>query len=138
MIYYWADCPGSLFRLIPIIGDLFRCSCRAASLYNHCSAVRYGSYTLSVSRKLPMYRSFYFARSLFVRPGTETIYRHGAGNIHGPRTDNTAVTSVRSHRAGRSVTSWTVPTDTYHLPRDVDLFDPPRQKGPYPSGDGHY
>ena len=40
-----------------------------------------------------------------VDPGTGTIYRHGAGNVHGPRTDNTAVTSVRSHRAGRSITS---------------------------------
>ena len=37
-----------------------------------------------------------------------------------------------------TVHAWTVPTDTYHLPRDVELFDPPRPKGPYPSGDGHY
>ena len=37
-----------------------------------------------------------------------------------------------------SLITWTVPTDKYHLPRDVEPFDLPRPKGPYPSGDGHY
>ena len=40
------DYLGSLFRLIPIIGDLFHCISRTASLYNYCSVVRYGSFML--------------------------------------------------------------------------------------------
>ena len=52
---------GSLFRRISIICDLFHCSFRAASLYNHCSVVPHGSYPLSVSQKLPMYRSCFCA-----------------------------------------------------------------------------
>ena len=48
------DCPGSLFWLFPIIGDLFCCSFRAASLYDRCSVARYGSYP-SLSIRLAIY-----------------------------------------------------------------------------------
>ena len=44
-------------------------------------------------------------RSLLVRTGTETMPRHGTDIVHGPATDNTVPTAVRSHRAGRSIKS---------------------------------
>jgi len=109
------DCPGSLFRLFLIISDLFRCSLRDKSLYDHCCTIR----------KLPVVRitETTYVRFMSVLVCTRTV---STDRYHLPRDEELFMES------------WTVPTDTYHLPRDVELFDPPRPKGPYPSGDGHY